>query len=111
MEGMMAALPNVKLIRLTGIRQSDEETLPTNQFKVKYTLEAEKDQDFLIYAPFKRPEPRISHLEDMILYSPIFKADKISLVMSAMGISDDWRPLLEAHSAFFSTKDRRHSWI
>lgn len=110
-EGMMAALPNVKLIRLTGIRQSDEETLPTNQFKVKYTLEAEKDQDFLIYAPFKRPEPRISHLEDMILYSPIFKADKISLVMSAMGISDDWRPLLEAHSAFFSTKDRRQKFM
>lgn len=118
-DGIMTALPGVKLLKLTGekvtilnaMQQPEEKYDLKNQFKVKYIMETEKDQDFLIYAPFKRPEPKESHLEDMILYSPVFKADKISLVMQAMNISDDWRPLLEEHSAFFASKERRQKFM
>lgn len=119
-DGMMASLPRVKLMKLDVRKESVKNPLThetrekdtiTNQFGAKYTLEKEADQDFLVYAPTKRPDPEDFHLEDMVLYSPVFRADKVSLVMQEMGISEDWRPVLEGHAEFFRTKERRQRFL
>lgn len=41
-----------------------------NQFYTKYFLEREDlENNYLIYAPFKKPDVKDNHLEDILLYS------------------------------------------
>lgn len=56
-------LENAKIYHLT----------PSNLFKTKVLLEREdKESNYLIYAPFKKPDNRENHLADTILYSKEF---------------------------------------
>ena len=49
---------------------------PDNQFYTKYFLEREDlENNYLIYAPFKRSENRENHLADTIMYSKVFLTD------------------------------------
>ncbi len=80
---------------------------PDNQFYTKYFLER-KDQEtnYLIYAPFPKPDVKENHLEDTMLYSKRFFADRASLLSVDLGIDEKYKPIIEKHIKFFASKER-----
>ena len=79
----------------------------SNQFKTKLFLEQEdQTTNYLIYAPFSKPDVHENHLEDVLLYSKRFFADRASLLVADLGISESLKPLLEKHISFFANKER-----
>lgn len=77
-----------------------------NQFYTKYFLErVDKETNYLLYADFPKPRPADNHLEDMLLYSKQFYADRISLFCNALGIPDQYKPLLEPFGKLLAQKD------
>jgi len=90
-------LDSAKALHLTG----------HNQFRTKLFLETvDRTSNYLIYAPFPKPEVHEDHLEDMLLYSKRFYADRASLLMADLGIQEQLKPLLDKHIRFFASKER-----
>lgn len=80
---------------------------PDNQFYTKYFLErVDTTTNYLIYAPFPKPNVRDNHLEDTMLYSKRFFADRASLLSVDLGIEEKYKPVLEKHIKFFADKKR-----
>lgn len=80
---------------------------PDNQFYTKYLLERkDTTTNYLIYAPFPKPEVRENHLEDTLLYSKRFFADRASLLSVDLGIDEKYKPIIEKHIKFFANKER-----
>ncbi len=80
---------------------------PDNQFYTKYFLErVDKATNYLIYAPFPKPDVRDNHLEDTMLYSRRFFADRASLLSVDLGIEEKYKPVIEKHIKFFANKER-----
>lgn len=80
---------------------------PGNQFYTKYFLEKEHlDINYLIYAPFPKPAVAENHLEDTMLYSKRFFADRASLICADLGIAERYKPVIEKHVKFFGNKER-----
>lgn len=78
-----------------------------NQFKMKYFLERQDTKtNYLIYAPFPKSDVHENHLEDLVLYSKRFYADRASLLAVDLGIDERFKPVLEKHIKFFANKDR-----
>lgn len=78
-----------------------------NQFYTKVFLERkDTTTNYLIYAPFPRPSVRDNHLEDMLLYSKQFFADRASLLMVDLGIDPKHKQDLQKYIKFFGAKDR-----
>lgn len=78
-----------------------------NQFYTKYFLErVDTETNYLIYAPFPKPEVQENHLEDTMLYSKRFFADRASLLSVDLGIEEKYKPIIEKHIKFFANKDR-----
>lgn len=59
-----------------------------------------------VYAPFPKPDVRENHLEDTLLYSRRFFADRASLLSVDLGIEEKYKPILEKHIKFFADKKR-----
>ena len=90
-------LTNAKVYKLTK----------DNQFYTKYFLEKEDTStNYLIYAPFPKPPVTENHLEDMMLYSKRFYADRASLLSLDLGIEEKYKPIIEKHIKFFGNKER-----
>ena len=90
-------LENAKVYRLK----------PDNLFATKRFLEREDmTTNYLIYAPFPKPDVRENHLEDTLLYSKRFFADRASLLSVDLGIEEKYKPIIEKHIKFFASKDR-----
>lgn len=90
-------LENAKVYKLTK----------DNQFYTKYFLEKEDTTtNYLIYAPFPKPPVTENHLEDTMLYSKRFYADRASLLSVDLGIDEKYKPVIEKHIKFFGHKDR-----
>ena len=90
-------LDNAKIHNLT----------PTNLFATKVLFERkDKEGNYLIYAPFKKPDNRENHLADIILYSKEFFADRASLLAVDLGIDTSYKPILEKYIKYFNAKDR-----
>ena len=80
-------------------------------FKTKVLLEREdRETNYLIYAPFKRPKNKGNHLADTIMYSKVFLTDWISVIMQNLEIKDELRETLQKHGKFFEAKDRREKF-
>ncbi len=80
---------------------------PDNQFYTKYFLERlDKETSYLIYAPFPKPPMRDNHLEDTLLYSKQFFADRVSLLAVDLGIDEKYKPVIQKYIKFFGAKDR-----
>ena len=78
-----------------------------NQFYTKYFLERQDTTtNYLIYAPFPRPHVRDNHLEDVLLYSKQFFADRASLLTVDLGIDQKYKPVIQKYIKFFGAKDR-----
>ena len=78
-----------------------------NQFYTKHFLErVDRINNYLIYAPFPKPQVRDNHLEDIILYSRQFFADRASLLTVDIGIDQKYKPVIQKYIKFFGAKDR-----
>jgi len=78
---------------------------PDNQFYTKYFLEREDPEtSYLIYAPFPKPNVEGNHLEDTLLYSKRFYADRAALLCADLGIQEDYKWLIEKYSKLFRSK-------
>ncbi len=78
-----------------------------NQFYTKYFLEClDLTTNYLIYAPFPKPAVEDNHLEDTLLYSKRFYADRASLICADLGISEKYKYLIKRYIKFFANKDR-----
>ena len=78
-----------------------------NQFGTKLFLERQDTTtNYLIYAPFPKPDVRDNHLEDTLLYSKRFFADRASLLSVDLGIDEKYKPIIEKHIKFFVNKER-----
>jgi uncharacterized protein (TIGR02687 family) len=73
-----------------------------NAFRSKITLEHDDaDGQYLVYAPFAKPDVAHNHLEDTLLYSKQFYADKLSLIAADIGLPDRFRASLKKMGTFF----------
>ena len=78
-----------------------------NQFYTKYFLERkDRETNYLIYAPFPKPDVKDNHLEDTCAYSKRFFADRASLLSLDLGIDVRYKPIIEKHIKFFANKER-----
>ncbi|MFA9423825.1 MAG: BREX-1 system phosphatase PglZ type A, partial [Sedimentibacter sp.] len=78
-----------------------------NQFYTKYFLERlDRTTNYLIYAPFPKPNVRDNHLEDTLIYSKQFFADRASLLTVDLGINVKYKPVIQKYIKFFGAKDR-----
>lgn len=78
-----------------------------NQFYTKYFLERlDRETSYLIYAPFPKPSVCDNHLEDTLLYSKQFFADRASLLTVDLGIDERYKPVFQKYIKFFGAKDR-----
>ena len=90
-------LVNAKILKLSG----------NDQFKTKCFLERiDTRTNYLIYAPFSKPDVKDNHLEDILLYSKRFYADRASLLLVDLGIAEKYKPVIERHINFFANKER-----
>ena len=90
-------LTNAKILKLQE----------NHQFETKYFLErTDTETNYLIYAPFPKPDVKQNHLEDILLYSKRFYADRASLLMVDLHMGEDLKPVVEKHISFFANKDR-----
>ena len=80
---------------------------PNNQFYTKLFFEQEDTTtSYLVYAPFPKPDVKDNHLEDTLLYSKRFFADRASLLSVDLGIEDKYKPVIQKHIKFFKSKER-----
>ncbi len=78
-----------------------------NQFQTKFFLEKEDTTtNYLIYAPFPKPPVTENHLEDTLLYSKRFYADRASLLAADLGIAEQYKPIIDKRIKFFGNKER-----
>lgn len=85
-------LPEVTILHLTD----------RNAFRTKMRLEHEEPESrFLIYAPFEKPDVSINHLEDVLLYSMEFYADKLSLIAAEIKLPGRLRASFGTLKDFF----------
>lgn len=78
-----------------------------NQFYIKYFLEREDTTtNYLVYAPFAKPEIRDNHLADTIRYSKEFFADRASLLVLDLGIDERYKTVIQKYIKFFANKER-----
>lgn len=78
-----------------------------NQFAIKRLLEREdKDSHYLIYAPFAKTAIEDNHLENVLLYSTRFYADRVSLLVHDLGLDESMKPLVQQYVKFFASQER-----
>lgn len=78
-----------------------------NQIYTKYFLTYEdKETNYLIYAPFPKPDVYDNHLEDILLYSRQFFADRASIICTELGICEELKPVIQKYGKYFAAKDR-----
>ncbi len=94
-------LDNAKVLILSG----------NDYFKVKYLLEIEDtDSNYLLYAPFVKPDDHDNPLLDTLLYSKTFYADYYSLLADELGISKKLVNHLRKYDKFFNNKTRKKAF-
>ena len=81
-----------------------------NAFRTKLRLEHEDPTgQYLIYAPFTKPDVQHNPLEDTLLYSKEFYADQVSYLMADAHIPPRLRPAVETLKTFFFGPSGRSS--
>ncbi len=100
--------------------QYDEVDLPdveksevtNNSFAVKYKiLRQKKDQKFLLYFAYKRPDNENNWLLDIELSNFVFDTEQSALRLQEMGLDYIYKDLVQEHLAFFGARDRRQQFM
>ena len=75
-----------------------------NWFRTKLLLELEDpDTDYLVYAPFPRPEDRENMLADIFYYSRHFYSDKLVLIMGDLGMPAECQDEVKRFRKFWTS--------
>lgn len=77
-----------------------------NDFGAKVQIAQHSTQRFLVYVPAARPADRDNWLLDLLLQGYEYRADRASLLLLDLGLSHDFRDLVEAHLPFFGSAKR-----
>ncbi|GAB6190000.1 BREX-1 system phosphatase PglZ type A [Marinitoga arctica] len=78
-----------------------------NFFTIKYLVEIEKpEENFLIYVNDFDLHSKENWLLDIFLYSEIFYADKIRLIMNELNLSSNLKSFVGRNEKFFKNKNR-----
>ncbi len=96
-------LPDLSLADVSLLRLDEHGALAA-----KVRLEQEDPTGrYLLYAPFEPPEPENDWLLDMRLYSASFSADRASMLLSDLGLTQQsLRQHLGDRAKFFANRDR-----
>lgn len=92
-------IPGITLIRWDGF----------NSFKIKEMIECE-DQGlrYLVYRSGMIPSDQYNILADTLHYSkPVFSADSASCICQEIGLSEEYRNLVQAHFGFFKVSSNK----
>jgi uncharacterized protein (TIGR02687 family) len=82
-----------------------------NLLFTKFLLEIKNpDTNYLIYAPFSRPDDKHNYLADIAYYATPFYADKISIIAQELNIPDDLKPVLAEYPKFWNATSRVNSF-
>jgi uncharacterized protein (TIGR02687 family) len=93
---------NASLYKLTG----------DNSFYTKYFLECvDRENSYLIYAPFPRPADKENHLADMVYYSKQFYADRVSLLCADHAIPEKYKDHLAQYPKFWRSEERIRKFV
>src|SRR5699024_8231115 len=94
-------LDNAKIHQLTE----------NNLFQTKVMLEREdRENNYLLYAPYPKPDSRDNHLADTIKYSTEFSADRATLLAVDLGIEEQYKHVLQKYITFFRAKSRTNKF-
>ena len=108
-------LTNVKIIKLTKSIDKKGESIYTNIFKTKYTLEVEDtNSNYLIYSEYPRAIDSENYLLDIEKYSEFFEADKSAMIVEELKLDrTNYRfgEIIREYSSFFANKERREKLI
>lgn len=75
-----------------------------NWFETKLTLEERYPKiNYVVYAPFARPEDKENHLADIFYYSEHFYSDKLVQLMGDMGIPVECQDEVKRYKKFWSS--------
>ena len=75
--------------------------------QTKYLVEYEdRDSNYLIYAPFSRPNDQNNYLADLVNYAIPFSADKIGMIAQSLNIPEEFYSLLEKYKSFWNATSR-----
>lgn len=79
-----------------------------NSFYIKYVIEkVDRESNYLIYAPFSKPNPRENWLLDILKYSMEFSTDKATVIMRDLNVYDETlKHVFRKYLKFFNNKDR-----
>ena len=78
-----------------------------NWLYTKYFFEIEDIYtNYLIYAPFPRPNDKDNHLADIAYYASSFHADRISIIAQELNIQEEYKPILIKYSKFWDSQSR-----
>lgn len=75
-----------------------------NWFETKLQIEErDTETNYLLYAPFSRPDDRVNHLADMFYYSEHFYSDKLVQLMGDMNIPNEFQDEIKKYKRFWSS--------
>lgn len=104
-------LSNAKIIILKKEQNRKGETIDTNIFFTKYTLECvDIESNYLIYTSSPRPNDRENFLIDIEKYSEFFEADKSAMIVEELKLDRTNYSIIQCvkeHLDFFGSKERR----
>jgi len=97
------SLPSIKIKGVTIVRLDEIGALD-----LKIRLETKDiNEKYILYAPTFEPAPETDWLCDIKLYSYVFHADKASILIKELGLSNQsLRPFIKERKAFFRSQDR-----
>ncbi|MEA1966965.1 MAG: BREX-1 system phosphatase PglZ type A, partial [Thermodesulfobacteriota bacterium] len=97
------SLPLIKVEDVTIVRLDEIGAL---DLKIKLETK-EINEKYILYAPTFEPAPETDWLCDIKLYSYIFHADKASILIKELGLSNhSLRPFIKERKTFFRSQDR-----
>ncbi|NLA16133.1 MAG: BREX-1 system phosphatase PglZ type A [Bacteroidales bacterium] len=83
-----------------------------NAFALKYRiLWQEKEQKFLLYFPYKRPDNEENWLLDIELSNFVFDTEKSALFLQEMRLDYKYKELVQEHIGFFNARERQRRFM
>jgi len=77
-----------------------------DEFGTKVRIVRQPDTRYLIYVPGPKPADGENWLLDLLLQGHEYRADRASLALQEVGLPQDFRSVVEEHSAFFNSAKR-----
>lgn len=76
------------------------------EFGAKAQIARGPETRFLVYVPSARPADKDNWLLDLLLQGYEYRADRASLLLLDLGLTQDFRELVETHHTFFNSTKR-----